>query len=414
MRTLVFELDHSGHRLQYVRVLIDALKPLCGEVLLFTSDRVIESDEYKTHLHEIESSFRTITYPYPGHPNLLLSALAKFTAFRTAIKNHHADHVFVPYADGLAQLLGLARMVRALNVPAGVEIEGIMMRGGFAYPTDSWTQRLRALISLATTTMLPFEVLHQLDPIPFSALKRRGGAFNAHCRIIPEPVETIEQVDRAEARRRIGIPVHGRYMVSLGSGDARKGTDLLIRAFAHAKLEADDRLLLVGKLAPAIRRLIEGDMKAWVQEGRLILIDQYVSHELFCLGLNAADVICTPYPRHVGSSGIVARAAALDKPVLASDYGWLSAVVPTFGLGWTCRVSNMEEFALRIKTALDSVGSYRQPDEATQFVRFHTVANFAAHITARIRARKGESLPQGIVPWGEVLSGIDNINPLLV
>lgn len=413
MRALVFELDHSGHRLQYVRVLIDALKPYCAEVLLFTSDRMIESDEYKTHLQEVESSFRVITCPYIGHGSPLRRALAKFTAFRTALRNLHADHVFVPYADGLAQLLGLAKMVRALNVPAGVEIEGIMMRGGFAYPNDRWAERLRASISLAATTMLPFEVLHQLDPIPFFALKRLGGKFNGHCRIIPEPVEAIEQVDRGEARRKIGIPVHGRYMVNLGSGDARKGTDLLIRAFARGKLKENDRLLLLGKLSPLIRRLIENEMKALVQTGRLIVIDQYVSHELFCLGLNAADVICTPYPRHVGSSGIVVRAAAIGKPILASSYGWVGAVVSTFGLGHTCSVSDAEEFAHHIRESLETASRYRQTDDGARFVRFHTASNFATHITTRLRSRLGVLHPREHVSWDEVTTGIKNVSPLL-
>jgi glycosyltransferase involved in cell wall biosynthesis len=261
--------------------------------------------------------------------------------------------------------------------------------------------------------MLPFEVLHQLDPIPFSALRRRGGKFNIHCRIIPEPVEPIEQIDPTEARRRLGIPIHGRYMVSLGSGDARKGTDLLLRAFAHAKLGGDDRLLLMGTMAPAIQQLIEREMKPWLQDSRLILFNQYVSHEMFCLGLNAADVICTPYPRHVGSSGIVVRAAAIGKPILASSYGWVGAVVSTFGLGTTCVVSDIEEFSHHIEATLNSSSSYMQPDEATRFVSFHTLRNFSAHITARIRARRGEPSQSGEVSWDEVMTGIKTINPLL-
>lgn len=413
MRTLIFELDHSGHRLQYVRVLIDALAPLNEEVLFFTSDRVIESDEYKTHLREVESSFRVITCPYKSHTGPLRRALAKVNAFRAALKHHHPDHVFVPYADGLAQLLGIARMVGALDIPAGVEIEGIMMRGGFAYPTDKWADRLRAWISLAATKMLPFEVLHQLDPIPFSALKKMRGKFHAHCRIIPEPVEAIERIDRAEARRKIGIPVHGRFVVNLGSGDTRKGTDLLLRAFARAKLKSDDRLLLVGKLSSEIRRLIEDEMKAAVQDGRLIVIDQYVSHEQFCLGLNAADVICTPYPRHIGSSGIVVRAAAIGKPILASNYGWVGAVVSTFGLGSTCEVAKIEEFSHQIEASLKGSASYMPPEQARRFVRFHTLANFSAHITARIRARRGEASLRGDFSWEEVMTGMTSISPLL-
>lgn len=414
MRTLVFELDHTGHRLQFVRVLIEALNPLCKEVILFTSEKAVGSDEYKIHLHEVESFFRLVTHGYTPYGGSFRNALIKLDAFRKALRNERADQLFVPYADGLAQLLGPAKIMGALDLSSKPEIEGIMMRGSFAYPADNWRDRVHAIASLAMTRFLPFEVLHQLDPISFSALKQHGTKFRAKCHIIPEPVEQIRRVNLSDARRQIGVPTDGRYIVGLGSGDIRKGTDLLVRAFCRAELSVNDRLLLMGKIDPPVRHLIESQMKSYVRNGRLILIDRYLSHELFCLGLNAADMICTPYPRHIGSSGIVVRAAALHKPVLASDYGWLGAVVPTFGLGWTCCTSNIEEFAVRIKTALDSAGSYRQPAEATRFVRFHTVANFATHITARIRTRTGEPLPQGMVSWSEVLSGIDNINPLLV
>lgn len=167
-----------------------------------------------------------------------------------------------------------------------------------------------------------------------------------------------------------------QYRQPLGRRREQKGTDLLVRAFAAARVKANDRLLLVGKIAPTIRRLIESEMKPWLQDGRLILIDGYVSHELFCLALNAADVICTPYPRHIGSSGIVVRAAAIGKPILASSYGWVGAVVSTFGLGSTCVVSKIEEFSQKLEASLESSASYRQPHEATRFVRFHTIANF--------------------------------------
>ena len=63
MRALVFELDHSGHRMQYVRMLIEALGPLSKELVLFTSVEAAASEEYKTHLDGITSSFRVETRP---------------------------------------------------------------------------------------------------------------------------------------------------------------------------------------------------------------------------------------------------------------------------------------------------------------------------------------------------------------
>ena len=196
--------------------------------------------------------------------------------------------------------------------------------------------------------MAPFTILHQLDPIPFTALKNRGGALGDRSRLIPEPVEAIQKIEMVEARCRLGIPVDGRYVACMGSLDVRKGTHLLIQAFARAKLQSNDRLLLIGNLHQDVRSLITHTIAALLRDGRLILIDRYVSDETLGMGLNAADVVCTPYPKHVGSSGIVVRAAAVGKPILASDYGWVGAIVPAFQLGTTCPVGDLDRFATQI------------------------------------------------------------------
>ena len=413
MRALVFELDHSGHRMQYVRVLIEALGPLSKELVLFTSVEAAASEEYKTHLDGVTSSFRLETRQHRNRGTPLGSALSKLEAFRLALRNCRPDHVFVPYADGLAQILGAAHMFGAISLPDGVEIEGIVMRGRFAYPPNHWYERLRTFAWLAATRMSPFQVLHQLDPIPYAAIKKIGGKLSDRNRIIPEPVESIPRLVVMEARRQIGIPTDGRYIISLGSGDVRKGTHLLLQAFARAKLATNDRLLLMGKLDREIRALVTEQMGPWLRDGRLIIIDQYLSHELFCLGLNAADVICAPYPRHVGSSGIVVRAAAIGKPILASDYGWVGAVVSTFGLGGTCPVSNLDRFSNQIRDSLDNAASFRQTDDGYRFVRFHTISNFIAHITARFRMRIGAMPLTEYLPWEDVIVGAKNISPLL-
>ena len=304
-------------------------------------------------------------------------------------------------------------MTGAISLSDGMELEGIMMRGRFAYPLGHWYERLEFLAGASATRMSPFHMLHQLDPIPFAAIERMGGKLTARNRIIPEPVESIPPIEMAEARQQIGLPTEGRYIVSLGSGDMRKGTHLLLEAFAKAKLSPNDRLLLMGKLAPEIRALITDHMEQFVRDGRLILIDQYLSHNLFCLGLNAADVICTPYPRHVGSSGIVVRAATVGKPILASDYGWLGAVVRAFELGKTCEVSDLDCFAEKIQESLNHAPLFRRTDTGLRFAKFHTVENFIAHITVRIRSRLGTMPAKGLLAWKDVLAGTKEVHPLL-
>src|SRR5262249_37185276 len=165
------------------------------------------------------------------------------------------DHTFIPYADGLAQLL-LAMRWPTAELGQSAEIEGILMRGRFSYSSDHWYDSFRTRAWLTAMDLSPITILHHVDPIPYAALRKRGGTLGQRSQLIPEPVETIQCIEKVEARRKLGLPVEGRYIASMGMHNTRKGIHLLLQAFAQAKVSATDRLLLMGKLNPAIQTLI--------------------------------------------------------------------------------------------------------------------------------------------------------------
>jgi hypothetical protein len=169
----------------------------------------------------------------------------------------------------------------------------------------------------------------------------------------------------------------------------------------------------MGKLDPEIRTLITNHMGPEIRDNRLILFDRYVSDEMLGLGMNAVDVVCTPYPKHIGSSGIVVRAASIGKPILASEYGWMGAVISAFQLGTTCPVSNLDRFARQISESLEQASTFRLSECGLRFTQFHTVPNFAAHITARLRMRLTASAPMEHLTWEDVMARTTNMHPLL-
>jgi glycosyltransferase involved in cell wall biosynthesis len=408
MRVLIFELDHSGHRFQYVRVLAESLLPLVRDVVLVTSREATMSQEYTTHLDGLPSNFHVDIQPHYGHGSSSRIALGKMEILHRSLRKFGPDHVYIPYADGVAQILGITRWLRSAPVPDTMEIEGILMRGRFAYPSEHWYDAPCATGWLTALSLAPFSVLHQLDPIPFMAIKKRGGRLGTKSRLIPEPVEPIPRIEKDEARRRLGIPVDGRYLACFGRLDIRKGAHLLLEACIKAPLLPTDRVLLMGKIDSEVRPLI-ARMGAWVSDGRLVVIDDYVSDAQLSLGICAADIVCAPYPRHVGSSGIVVRAAAVEKPVLTSNYGWVGAVTSAFRLGETCDVGHVDEFARQIRVSLDQADVFCLTEGGRLFTRFHTVRNFAAHLTARLRDRLGCQHATDLVSWECVMTAADSV-----
>jgi glycosyltransferase involved in cell wall biosynthesis len=311
---------------------------------------------------------------------------------RQALRRSRAEWLYVPYGDGLSQVLGARRTMMLPTIPRGIPAEALMMRGSFAYPAQDLKQKLSAKASWAMASRAPWSVVHVLDPVVYDAIvhRRRGSRVTDRYRLMPDPVEVPVADDRTAARARLGLPTGGRYVVCVGIIDRRKGCDMLIEAFARAvsgpsRLTSEDRLLLAGRHEPAVRELLASQHSQLVREGRILSMDRTLVTEQLLDALVASDLVAALYPRHIGSSSIVIRAAAARRLVLAHHFGWLGAIVPKFGLGWTCDATNLDELTEAIPTALDRTSNHRPTEAADRFVAFHSIENFRAHWTAELR-----------------------------
>jgi len=358
-------------------------------VIFSTTEQAAQSDEFQVHLADLAGHFQVDLFAGSSCGSPLQVAKQKFGLFRQAIQRTRPDHIYVPYADGLTQIMGLTRLFNGDMFRPPIEAEGLLMRGGFAYPQTGWSGKIRSQASLALIGLSPWTWVHHLDPIPFEAIQRRGGRLAKGSKLMPEPVEPIQIMDHRTARQKLGIPQDGRYIGCSGALTQRKGIHLLVRAFANAKLGPNARLLLIGRIGSDVTQLVGDELDRGVQQGRIVLLNRYVSNEELDAGMSAMDVVCTPYIRHIGSSGIVVRAVAARRPVLSSDFGWGNMVTRRYGLGWTCNVMDKAGFSQTIQDSLDQAPQFQLSDAAIRFSQFHTSENYVAAWTARLRQRLG-------------------------
>jgi glycosyltransferase involved in cell wall biosynthesis len=405
MRILVLDPSLSGHRAFYLRLLLPALLELSPDVTLVTGRGARESPEFHAHLEEIAERVHLECVLPSLDGSLIRQGSTKLRGLMEAIADHRPEHVFVPSADHLTQIMGAKSQFRRARYPEGVEMEALMMRGGFAYPFRGMKQWVQDRLSLLAIERAPWTVLHYVDPIPYELLRRRGGPIARRVRLLPDPVDSPKPMDREAARRRLGVPEDGRYVGSVGMIDTRRGIDRLIWAFAKAPLDLEDRLLLAGPSSAEVRSLLTGPMAELVRRNRIIAIDRYFDNEEFVAAVSALDVVCAAHPHQIGSVSIVIRAAAAERPVLTSTFGWVGMVVPRLGLGWSCDVLDTDAFALEIAAALERSPRFRLSQAARRFVRYHSVDNFQAAWTARLRARLGLTPAAGRLSWKWVLEG---------
>jgi glycosyltransferase involved in cell wall biosynthesis len=134
--------------------------------------------------------------------------------------------------------------------------------------------------------------------------------------------------DQNSARESLGLPKDRCIFLCLGFIAYSKGFDIAVKAFCKASPK-NARLHIVGSLGNqkdaadygiALRELSS-------MNGNVQITEQFVDDSTFDCWLQAADVVILPY-RSISSSGVGARAAVYDKPLLISDLPGLKESFP--------------------------------------------------------------------------------------
>lgn len=148
---------------------------------------------------------------------------------------------------------------------------------------------------------------------------------------LPDPCPVDFPGDAMEARARLGLPSDKKVLLFFGVGSPRKGLGIAVDAVSSLPAESDTLLLVAGK--QNLRGILRGKIEALVQRGRAQLIDRYVSSEEEKWCFQAADAVLLPYMNHFGTSGVLSRACATGKFVIASDEQLIGRLVRERGLG---------------------------------------------------------------------------------
>ena len=165
---------------------------------------------------------------------------------------------------------------------------------------------LRAELSWALAARAPWSAVHVLDPLVYQRLRERRGGGGARISLMPDPVPAPPAIAREERSgaseypRTAGIsPARGcstnaRVLTCWSAPLRHPACPTMTVCFSWAGLVLGCPLFASVNAAPD-------------RAGRIIAPDGYMSDEDFSLTMFAADLICTPYPRHIGSASIVIR-----------------------------------------------------------------------------------------------------------
>ena len=243
MQVLVFESGCSGHRMRFTRLVAQAATALATRVVVALPNNARSLMEFKEEEEALRQCAQVDDWFEPPRVAGLFRAMRLIPLLQESIRRAQADWVYIPYADGLTQALGLTRGVPRFRMPAGTTIEALHLRGTAAYPQPDWRAHLKAEWSSRLTRRGPWTILHWLDPLSFAHAYRSDSNLVNRIRLMPDPALPGPRIDRSDARVELRVPRRGRYIGCVGKMDRRKGIDLLLGAFLHANL-SDRRPLI--------------------------------------------------------------------------------------------------------------------------------------------------------------------------
>ncbi len=145
-------------------------------------------------------------------------------------------------------------------------------------------------------------------------------------------------VEKAAARKKLGIAAKDRVILFFGFIRAYKGLDLILKALADERLQKlNVKLIVAGEFyedaAPYHKLINELGIK-----DRLILATGFIPNDAVVNYFCAADLVVQPY-KNATQSGVSQVAYHFNKPMVVTNVGGLPELIPDGKVGYVTEIS---------------------------------------------------------------------------
>ena len=150
-----------------------------------------------------------------------------------------------------------------------------------------------------------------------------------------------DSVAREQACTYLNIDESKKYILFFGLVRAYKGLDLLLDAFALMQTD-DVQLIIAGEFYDSPQPYYNRIAKLGI-ENKVIIRNTFISHDEVRYYFSAADIVAQTY-HSATQSGITQIAYHFNIPMLVTNVGGLSEIVPHLKVGYVCN-KNPQEIA---------------------------------------------------------------------
>ncbi|MBE2185801.1 MAG: glycosyltransferase [Rhodothermales bacterium] len=338
MVVVLFVLHAGGHYGQHVHELLKywTRERLPGTLHVVISPALWASypevqafaGEAKVHIH-IEEESGNISSPVRSGINHIRSA-------NRWIRRLSPTHFVFLFLDHIQPFS------RFLRLPAGGMFSGILFRPSLHFdaigaPARTLNEKASRFRRRANLRLLVgdtrLSTIFSLDPYAVGAINALSPRREV-CVALPEPLGLLDISESPALLRR--VKPWRKTLLLFGALDMRKGLVVLLDAIEGLPQTAQKRLTLI-----LAGKLVDERLRTRVQQAldhphlQVLFEDRFLDETEIQPLIEAVDLNVLPYVGHLGSSGVLVRAAHAGKPVIASDYGVVGTHVNRHGLGRT-------------------------------------------------------------------------------
>ncbi len=168
---------------------------------------------------------------------------------------------------------------------------------------------------------------------------------------------------KADALQSLQLDPQFQYLLFFGFIRAYKGLDIMLEAFADARLAALPIKLIVAGEYYEDAAPYEALIRQHNLESRLVRATDFIPNEQVVNYFCAADLVVQPY-KNATQSGVSQIAYHFERPMLVTDVGGLAELIPNGKVGYVVKLT-----ARAIANALVDFYEHRREAEFTAGVR---------------------------------------------
>lgn len=367
--TLIFEIGHTGHLLEYIHhIYLSALRKKDECFYFVVSPKLkllMENLEWEEcdRIHFVFLNDDDVERCSKGR--LLVQSWNSSCLLYKYIKKYSIDNVLLLYLMKYMPIL-------LFILPGRVNVSGIVYRI-FLYDDSAKKSWLRKKIEWIRYWMMANA--RQISKILILNDDYSVGVFNKMFRTnkfqrLADPCASIKSVPHS-IRKELGISEDSLMFILFGNLTERKGVLKILDAVSMIE-ENKNRysFYFAGKIEKRIKCEVHTRVEQLKADGYNIdLKDEFCSYDFLNSLCYSCDSVLIPYSNTCQSSGLIGYAAQFKKTVIGPSDGLLGNLIKQYSLGYSIPT-------ITAKNIYDAIVNFRPMKLSDEYVKNNQVENF--------------------------------------